>query len=79
MKSERSVDICCCILNNQGKVITLDTNVHVHVVTYKGLLHNLSITDFTTESSTLKSVNSSLFNCLMLNNNVKSLKKRTQI
>lgn len=37
MKSERSVDICCCILNNQGKVITLDT--HVHVVTYKGLLH----------------------------------------
>ena len=79
MKNERSVNICCCILNNQGKVITLDTNVHVHVVTYKGLLHNLSITDFTTESSTLKSVNSSLFNCLMLNNNVKSLKKRTQI
>ena len=37
MKSERSVDICCCILNNQDKVITLDT--HVHVVTYKGLLH----------------------------------------
>ena len=37
MKSERSVNICCCILNNQGKVITLDT--HVHVVKYKGLLH----------------------------------------
>ena len=37
MKSERSVDICCCILNNQDKVITLDT--HVLVVTYKGLLH----------------------------------------
>ena len=39
----------------------------------------LSITDFTTESSTLKSVNSSLFNCLMLNNKVRSLKKKTQI
>ena len=37
MKSERSVNICCCILNNQGKVITSDT--HVHVVTYKGLLN----------------------------------------
>ena len=75
MKSERSVDICCCILNNQGSHYfryTCTCSDIQRIVTF-------SITDFTTESSTLKSVNSSLFNCLMLNNNVRSLKKRTQI